>query len=121
MVSMDPKTAVVTYQYGERAKSELIICSQLELALAGFAEGERAGGRRMLVLFAEGVRAEIEYAARATGLSEFRKAADIMSEVISLTESDQFGAASLRVSEAISASTTAAQNAWQVLSDHGLI
>ncbi len=121
MVSMDPKVAVMTYQYAERAKSELILCSQLELALASFPEPERAGGRRMLVLVAEGVRAEIEHGARATGLSEFRKAAEIMGEVISLTESDQFGAASLRVSEAISASTTAAQKAWQVLSEHGLL
>jgi hypothetical protein len=36
-------------------------------------------------------------------------------------ESDQVGAASRKISESISASTTAAQMAWQVLSEHGLL
>ena len=59
MVSMDPKTAVMNYQYGERAKSELILMSQLSLALTGFSEQERAGGRKMLLMMMESVRSEL--------------------------------------------------------------
>ena len=118
---MDLKTAVKSYQFGERAKSELIICSQLTLALASFKDEERAGGRRMLVMMVEAARAEIEFAYHGTERTEFRKAADLVSSAISLIESDQFGAASLRISEAVSAATTAAQEAWQVLTEHGLV
>jgi hypothetical protein len=54
-------------------------------------------------------------------MKEFRSAMELLSEAISLTESDQFGPASLKMSESISAVTTVAQGAWEVLSQHGLI
>ena len=67
MVSMDLPTAVKSYQFGERAKSELIMVSQLCLALTGFSEQERAGGRRMLLMMMESVRSELQFAAKSTG------------------------------------------------------
>ena len=73
MVSMDLGTAVKSYQFGERAKSELIIASQLCLALTGFAENERAGGRRMLLMLMESVRNELQFAAQSTGQSGIQK------------------------------------------------
>lgn len=118
---MDPKTAVKGYQFAERAKSELIISSQLTIALAGFPEQERAGGKRMLILLLEAVRSELEFSWRGTEISDFRRAINLLSEAISTVESDNFGAASLKMSEAISAVTTAAQGAWQVLQANGLI
>ncbi len=118
---MDLKTAVKSYQFAERAKSELIICSQMEMALAGFSESERAGGKRMLILLLQSVRAETDFAYRSTERNEFKRSADLLSEAISLTESDQSGAASLKISESISSATTAAQGAWHVLGDNGLI
>lgn len=118
---MDLRTAVKSYQFAERAKSELIVCSQLTTALAGFPDNERSGARRMLIMVLESVRSELEFAYRGTDRTEFRRAISLMSEAISLTESDQYGAASLKLSEAISAATTAAQGAWQVLSENGLI
>jgi hypothetical protein len=45
----------------------------------------------------------------------------MISEAISMVESDQYGSASLRLSESVSMVTTAAQEAWQVLGEHGLI
>jgi hypothetical protein len=118
---MDLKTAVKTYQYAERAKSELIVCSQLLIALAGFPEHERAGAKRMLVLVLESVRAELEFAFRDTEKADFKKAIGLLSEAISLSESDQYASASLKISESISAATTAAQGAWKVLADNGLL
>ena len=121
MVSMDLATAVKSYQFGERAKSELIISSQLCLALTGFSENERTGGRRMLLLLLESVRNELQFAARSTGQPEFRKAIDHLNEAISLTESNEPDQASAKIAMAISASTTSAQEAWQVLEKNGLV
>ncbi|MCK9581743.1 MAG: hypothetical protein M0Q92_15035 [Methanoregula sp.] len=118
---MDLPTAVKSYQFGERAKSELIISSQLSLALTGFSEAERAGGKRMLLLLLESVRSELQFAARSTGQGEFQKAITSINDAISLIESSQPEQASEKIAAAISASTTPAQNAWQVLSEHGLI
>jgi hypothetical protein len=118
---MDLKAAIKSYQYAERAKSELIVCSQLINALGSFPEHERAGGRRMLIMVLESVRSELEFAQRATEKVEFRRSIDKLSEAISLTESEQYEAATLPVSEAITGSTTVAQAAWQVLNDNGLI
>jgi len=121
MVSMDLATAVKSYQFGERAKSELIISSQLCIALTGFSENERAGGRRMLLMLMESVRNELQFAAKSTGQSEFIKAINALNEAISLTESNQPEQASEKIAVAISASTTPAQEAWQVLAKYGLL
>ncbi len=121
MVSMDLKTAVRSYQFGEKAKSELIIISQSSIALTGFSEQERAGGRRMLIMMMEAVRNELQFAFKSTGQNEFQKAINALSEAISLVESNQFDQASQKVAAAISSSTTPAQEAWQVLTEHGLL
>ena len=121
MVCMDPKTAVINYQYGERAKSELILMSQLSLALTGFSEQERAGGRKMLLMMMESVRSELVFAQKSTGHREFTHAINYLNEAISLNESNQPEQASAKIAMAISAATTPAQEAWQVLSEHGLL
>lgn len=121
MVTMDLPTAVKNYQFGERAKSELIIISQLAGALTGFPEAEKAGGRRMLLMLAEATRSEIQFAAQSTGHAEFKKAVAILNDAISLIEGNQPEKAMERIAAAISASTTPAQEAWQVLSDHGIL
>ncbi|MGA2917532.1 hypothetical protein [Methanoregula sp.] len=118
---MDLPTAVKSYQFGERAKSELIMTSQLCLALTGFPDGEKGGGRRMLIMVMESVRSELQFAANSTGQHEFQKAIQAVNDAISLMESNQPEQASLKVAAAISASTTPAQEAWQVLSEHGLL
>jgi hypothetical protein len=121
MVTMDLPTAVKSYQFGERAKSELIMIAQLCLALTGFSEQERPGGRRMLLMMMEFTRSEIQFAVQSTGKTEFQKAINSLNEAISLVESNQPEQASQKVAAAISASTTPAQEAWQVLSEHGLL
>jgi len=121
MVTMDLPTAVKSYQFGERAKSELIMISQFCLALTGFSEQERSGGRRMLLLMMESTRSELQFAVHSTGRNEFQKAINALNDAISLVESNQPEQASMKVAAAISASTTPAQEAWQVLSEHGLL
>jgi len=118
---MDDKTAVKEFQFGERAKSELILVSQLLAVLAELKEKELAGGKRILLALMEGIRAELGFAYQGTGSGEFQKAINHLNEAISLVESGQPGPATLRVADAISDATTAAQQAWQVLSAHGLL
>lgn len=118
---MDIPTAIKSYQFGERAKSGLIIASQLATALYSFPEPERPGGRRLLLMLMESVRSEIQFAHASTGQQSFSKAIDALNEAISLVESDHPDQASERLAAAISASTTPAQEAWQVLSQHGLL
>jgi hypothetical protein len=118
---MDPKTAVMNYQYGERAKSELILMSQLSLALSGYSEQERPGARKMLLTMMESVRSELMFAQKSTGHREFTRAINFLNEAISLVESNKADEASAKIAMAISAATTPAQEAWQVLSEHGLV
>jgi len=112
---------VKDYQYGERAKSELILVSQLLMVLAELKERELAGGKRILLALMEGIRSELEFAFRGTGSGAFQRAINHLNEAISLVESGQPGPATLKVADAISDATTAAQEAWQVLSAHGLL
>lgn len=121
MVSMDLPTAVKCYQFGERAKSELIVLSHLANSLPGFPEPERAGARRMLLMVMEAVRSELQFAYNSTSRQDFQRAINALNEAISLVESNQPEQASARIAAAISASTTSAQQAWQVLSEHGLL
>ncbi|HTY53120.1 MAG TPA: hypothetical protein VMB35_07990 [Methanomicrobiales archaeon] len=118
---MDDKTAVKEYQFGERAKSELILVSQLLMILAELKDRELAGGKRILLAMMDGIRMELQFALQATGSGEFQKAINHLNEAISLVESGQAGPATLRVADAVSDATTAAQQAWQVLSAHGLL
>lgn len=121
MVSMDPKTAVKNYQFAERAKSELIMLSQLCIALPGIPEKERGGAKKMLLLTMEAVRNELQYAVHSTAHREFTNAVNSLSVAISLVESNQPEAAVEKIAAAVSAATTTAQEAWQVLADHGLL
>jgi hypothetical protein len=118
---MEPKDALMHYQFGERAKSELIVTSQLAMTLTDYKDAELAGARRMLLSLMDLVRNEIEFGHRATGAPEFRKSVDALSEAISLIESDAVGPASAKLGEAISQATTVAQNAWGDLEARGFL
>ncbi|MDD4567170.1 hypothetical protein L21_1006 [Methanoculleus chikugoensis] len=118
---MDLKSAIRTYQFAERAKSELIVGSHLTTALIQFPLAEKPGGKRMLVMVLQSIRSELDFAYGDTGLSEFKKAIDHLNEAISLTESMDLGAASERIGRAVSAATTAAQMAWETLNEHELL
>jgi hypothetical protein len=91
------------------------------MVLAELKDREFAGGKRILLTLMEGVRTELGFAGQATGAGEFRRAINHLNEAIGLVESGQPGPAQLKISDAISDVTTAAQEAWQVLSAHGLL
>jgi hypothetical protein len=120
-MSMEPKDALLHYQFAERAKSELIIASQLVMTLTDYKDDELKGARRMLLSLMDLVRNEIEFGHRATNAPEFIKSIDALNEAISLIESDALGPASVKLGEAISQATTVAQNAWGTLEERGFL
>jgi hypothetical protein len=120
-MSMNVKDAVAHFQYGDRSKSELIIASQLLMTLPDNKGEALAGAKRMLLLLMGAVRSEMEMGQQATSSGELRHAIDRLNEAISMVESNNYGPASVKIGEAISAATTVAQLGWQVLDEHGLL
>ena len=118
---MDVRTAILSWQYAERLKTGVISLSKMLMSLPDYPKEERQGARRMLVAIIEEIRADAQMAAATTGITEFTKVANSLSEMISLTESSQFGLAVERAGEGVSAATTAAQAAWEVLNTHGIL
>ncbi|NLV27740.1 MAG: hypothetical protein GXY48_11355 [Methanomicrobiales archaeon] len=118
---MDKKSAVSAYQYGERAKSELIIASQLITVLSGLKDDERTGGRKIVLQCLESIRIELQFALRATNNHEFQKSIDNLNTAISLVESNDFDQAMKSIGAAVSNSTTVAMLAWQELEKHEFI
>jgi len=118
---MDKKGAVSFYLHGERAKSELMIASQLITVLTGLKDDERAGGRRIVLQCLESVRMELAFALRVTGDNEFQRSIDNLNQAISLVEANDLDQAVTRIGAAISNATTVAMNAWQELEKHELV
>ncbi len=118
---MDLRKAVLSWQYAERQKAGIISISKMLMSMPDYPKEERKGAGRMLIAMIEEFRADAQTAAAATGNAGFTKVSNALSEMISLTESSQFGLATERAGEGISAATTVAQNAWEVLSEHGVL
>ena len=118
---MDKKLAVSAFQYGERSKSELMIASQLVTVLSGLKDGERAGGRKIVLQCLESVRIELQFALRATNMTDFQRAIDALNLATSLVESNDCDGAVRQIGSSISAATTVAQHAWQELEKYEFI
>jgi hypothetical protein len=118
---MDKKHAVLTYQYGERSKSELMIASQLITVLSGLKDDEQKGGRKIVIQSLESVRMDLQFALRDSSLQEFQRAIDALNAAISLVESNDCDGAVRYIGSAISAVTTVAQHAWTELEKNGYL
>lgn len=118
---MDKKGAVSAFMYGERAKSELMIASQLITVLSGLQDAERTGGKKIVLQCLESVRIELQFAHRATDNQEFVKSVDNLNQAISLVESNDLDQSVSRIGAAISNATTVAMSGWQELEKHEFI
>lgn len=120
-MGMDLKVALASYAAAEHLKNSLITVSQLLATVPSYPEGERPGAARMLTNLLGAVRGDAQRAHQATGEVPFQRAAESLSEAISLTESREFEQAAERVGRAVSQATTVAQGAWGQLSKNGLV
>lgn len=118
---MDPKDAVQRFQYGEHIKTALITASQLEMSLPSYPEKDRAGGQKMLIALIEGIRGDAQVAFQRTEDIMFQNCSNQLSSAISQVESGEYETAAVTIGGAVSSATTAAQKAWEYLTEHGLI
>jgi hypothetical protein len=120
-MNMDLKDAVLQFSFAERAKSELIIASHLTGSLAGYKGDERNGARQMLSALLGAVSSELAFASRAISNEDFTSAVSLLDEALGQIDREEYSGASETIGRSITAATTAAQHAWQVLSEHGLV
>ncbi len=118
---MNAKEAVAVYQFSERSKSELIAASQIVATLYDYKDAEKAAAKRVTTNFLELFRSNLLLGFNTTKDLNFRKAADRVSEAISRIEADEFAEASQKLGDAVSLTTTPAQEAWEFLSEHEFI
>ncbi|MDV0444210.1 hypothetical protein [Methanorbis rubei] len=120
-MTLQAKDALTQYHFAERLKLDIMMLAHQFLTIPSLKKEEKAGAKRMLINITEALAADSKAAASFTGSEEFGKAADVLYEVISLAESNQFGLASEKAGEAMVPITTAAATAWEVLHSHGLL
>ncbi|WP_218185206.1 hypothetical protein [Methanogenium cariaci] len=119
---MNAKEAVAAYQFSERSKSELIAASQIVATLYDYKGAEKAAAKRVTTNFLELFRSNLLLGFNMTKNMNFQKAADCVSEAISRIEADDFaGGAGQKLGDAVSFTTTPAQEAWGFLSEHGFL
>ncbi len=118
---MNSKEAVERYHFAECFKSELIIASKMVTMVSDFKGSEKTGAKKMLLSLINSFRSELDVAHRRTSVSDFQVAGDYLGEAVSLIETEESEKALLKISEAISAAVTPAQESWQYLSEHEFI
>jgi len=118
---MNSKEAVVSYQFAERSKAELIIASRMLAALHDFKGAERYGAEKILSLTMGAYSSDLAFALKATSAQDFQTAIEHLGEAISLLENGEPEKATAKVAEAVTATVNVAQEALQVLSEHELI
>ena len=118
---MNAKEAVAEYQFSERSKSELMAASQIVATLYDYKGAEKTAAKRVTTSFLELFRSNLMMGFNGTKNTNFKRAADRVSEAISRIEADEFAEASQKLGEAVSLATTPAQEAWEFLSEHGFL
>ncbi|MDR3102126.1 MAG: hypothetical protein LBU24_02665 [Methanocalculaceae archaeon] len=120
-MTLEPKEAVTQYHFAERLKLDIMMIARQYLTIPSLKKEEKAGAKRMLINITEALAADTHAAAAFTCCGDFNKAHDVLEEVVTLAESNQFGLASEKAGEAMIPITTAAAAAWEVLCSHGLL
>ena len=118
---MNAKEAVAEYQFSERSKSELIAASQIVATLYDYKGAEKVAAKHVTTNFMELFRSNLMLGFNVTKNINFQKAADRVGEAISRIEADEFAEASRKLGDAVSFTTTPAQEAWEFLSKNEFI
>ncbi|MDO5843984.1 MAG: hypothetical protein Q4Q53_02410 [Methanocorpusculum sp.] len=120
-MTLTPKDAVLQYHLAERLKLDIFMVAHQLITIPTLKKEEKPGAKRILVNLLEVLTSETEAAAAVTKCDDFKKAAEGMETVIALAETNQFGLASDKSGEAMIPITTAAAEAFEVLSKNGLL
>jgi hypothetical protein len=119
---MEPRQAILDFQYSEKMKSGLIIGTTLLDQLASLKKDEEfSGGKKVLVWYLEGLLREIRIAENVLGPGHYSDLERKVMEVIGRIHMSQFQEAQWSFSEAISLATTSCQTAMNFLQQRKLL
>lgn len=115
------KKLLVSYQFGERIKAELIIGSKLLLVLETLRGEERAGAKKLLLIFLEALEGEVWLAVNATGRREFTVLTEKLVQIRLTLEAEEITAAFEAFGAAVAQATTACAMTSSALAERGLL
>ena len=122
MVENEVKKALTVFNYAEKFKTSLIVASNLLELLGEIKEdAELAGAEKMLIAYFNALTLEVNIAANASKIEEFREIATNLQKVIEHVKQHNPIVAQRLVSEAISMATTQGNWAAQKLRERNLI
>ncbi|MGB9676023.1 MAG: hypothetical protein ACPL0C_02410 [Candidatus Bathyarchaeales archaeon] len=118
---MEVKKALTVFHYAEKIKSNLILAAKLLESLGNMKQEELAGAEKMFAAYLNAFISEVNIAANASGVKEFRDVSAKLDEAAEQTLRHEYSAAMKLISEAISITTTSGSGAAEVLKENNLI
>ena len=113
--------AIVTFQYVERIKSQLIIAAKLLDRLGELSGDGLVGASKIYSFFLEALEGEVNIAYNVTGMDDFEAASTKVREASDKAHFNQYDEAVKLISEAISHVASSGQQAMQVLKEKGFL
>ena len=118
---MNTRQLIMTYQFSERLKSEMIIASRLLETLESIETGQKAGAEKMMVAYLEALLGEIRIAQHIDKSMNVIGAEKKIMETIGKLKLKERSKADRCISDAISLITTSCQRAMEALMAKQLI
>jgi len=120
-MTLTPKQALLQYHQAERLKLDIMMVAHQFTTISNLKKEDKPGAKYMLVTLMDILNGDMIRAAKTTNCEQFTLASQKIDEVIKLAETNQFGLASDKSGEAMIPVTTAAMEAFEVLSKEGLL
>jgi hypothetical protein len=117
----DIKKTIVTFHYAEKIKSNLILIFNLLEVLGNMRDEEVEGAEKLLIAYFNALANEVNIAANASGMKEFKDVSVKLEEAIEQVKQHNYANVMKIVSEALSATTTSGSKAAELLRAKDLI
>lgn len=118
---MDAKQLILEFQYSEKIKSQLIICSNLLAQLGAFKGQERVGAEKIVKTYLQLVLTEIRIARNTMRSVNYHAAEKNVTESLRSLEVNDLANANLHISKALSYITTSCEGAMTNLQKNNLL
>ncbi len=115
------KKEIIGYQFAERIKSALIVCSKMLQVLETLQGDELEGAKKVMFAFFDALSTETALALKATGMPEFERVEETVKPVKRLIEEGAFSEAHATLGSAVSRATTACDRTMRALMEEGLM
>ena len=112
---------IISYQFAERLKAALIISSKMLLVLEGLREDELEGAKKVMFAFFDALSTETMLAVKATGMQDFKVAAEKITLVKRMIEEGNLREAHATLGSTVTNATTACASTMKALTEKGLL